>query len=98
MVLPHSESSGLSFDQVYYVLMLPLGCVFVWPLKMDVYGMWWSMVVGTGLATIALAIMLYRVDWAPWHHPFGSLAVQDAQSADAEERRLKENQGAQPSA
>jgi len=28
--------------------------------------MWWSMVLGTGMATIALAVLLYRVDWASW--------------------------------
>ena len=34
------------------------------PLKMGVYGMWWSMVLGTGMATISLGVLLYRVDWA----------------------------------
>ena len=39
------------------------------PLKLGVYGMWWSMVLGTGMATMALAVLLYRVDWAPGHQP-----------------------------
>jgi len=34
------------------------------PLKKGVYGMWWSMVLGTGMATISLGVLLYRVDWA----------------------------------
>eukprot|EP00913_Durusdinium_trenchii_P010992 g10317.t1 len=66
----------------YYLIMLPLGCYMVWPLKMDVYGMWWSMVVGTGLATCALAIILYRVDW-------------DMKATESEERRLKDGMTSQ---
>ena len=62
----------------YYLIMLPVGCCFVWPLKKGVYGMWWSMVLGTGMATISLGVLLYRVDWA-------------AKSAESEERRLKED-------
>lgn len=62
----------------YYLIMLPVGCCFVWPLKLGVYGMWWSMVLGTGMATIALAVLLYRVDWA-------------GKAAESEERRLKDD-------
>ena len=40
--------------------------VGVRPLKMGVYGMWWSMVLGTGMATVCLAMLLSRVNWAPW--------------------------------
>ena len=44
------------------------------PLKMDVYGMWWSLVLGTGIATISMGVLLCRVDWATVlqsnHHVF----------------------------
>ncbi|CAE7872195.1 Slc47a2, partial [Symbiodinium microadriaticum] len=46
----------------FYVIMLPVGCALVWPAKLGVEGMWYSMGIGTGL--VVLGCILYKVNWA----------------------------------
>ncbi|CAJ1345895.1 unnamed protein product [Effrenium voratum] len=58
-----NRAPAVAYLFCFYLISLPLGCCFVWPLQMGVYGLWWSMVVGTALTTLILGILLYRVDW-----------------------------------
>eukprot|EP00435_Cladocopium_sp_Y103_P037780 s2504_g10.t1 len=67
---------ALKWGQPTFAWLLVVG--YALPLKLGVYGMWWSMVLGTGMATISLAVLLYRVDWA-------------GKAAESEERRLKDD-------
>jgi len=49
---------------VYYGVMLPVSCVFAWPLQMGVYGVWWSMAVGTSIATVVFTFALCFANWS----------------------------------
>lgn len=47
----------------YYVIGLPIGCVLGFKENMGASGIWWGMIMGVGLQTIALIILTLRTNW-----------------------------------
>ncbi|PKU64521.1 protein DETOXIFICATION 33 [Dendrobium catenatum] len=47
----------------YYVVGIPLGYLFAFPLDLGVEGMWGGSLVGIGLQTIILVVITLRTDW-----------------------------------
>jgi MATE family multidrug resistance protein len=47
----------------YYVIGLPIGCVLGFKEDMGASGIWWGMIMGVGLQTIALIILTLRTNW-----------------------------------
>jgi len=48
----------------YYGLMLPMSCILSFPMKMGVYGIWYSMLIGTAVATVVFSVSLSRARYA----------------------------------
>lgn len=48
----------------FYLVMLPIACLFTWALRMGVDGVWWSFLVGTSIADVVFICTLIRTDWA----------------------------------
>ncbi|CAE8698454.1 unnamed protein product [Polarella glacialis] len=48
----------------FYMLMLPAALLLAFPLKCGVYGIYYALVVGTGAALAAFALLLSRTRWA----------------------------------
>ncbi|KAM7497666.1 hypothetical protein LguiA_022080 [Lonicera macranthoides] len=48
----------------YYIIGLPIGCVLGFKTNLGVAGIWWGMVVGVVLQTIALFILTVRTNWS----------------------------------
>ncbi|KAK9924061.1 hypothetical protein M0R45_032449 [Rubus argutus] len=47
----------------YYFIGLPIGCVLGFKLGMGVAGIWWGMIIGVFLQTLALVILTARTNW-----------------------------------
>ncbi|KAF8085201.1 hypothetical protein N665_0676s0014 [Sinapis alba] len=47
----------------YYVIGLPIGCVLGFKTSLGVAGIWWGMIAGVILQTIALIVLTLRTNW-----------------------------------
>ncbi|XP_004306280.1 PREDICTED: protein TRANSPARENT TESTA 12-like [Fragaria vesca subsp. vesca] len=47
----------------YYFIGLPIGCVLGFKLRMGVAGLWWGMIIGVFLQTVALVVLTARTNW-----------------------------------
>uniref|UniRef100_A0A2P2IWR8 Protein DETOXIFICATION n=1 Tax=Rhizophora mucronata TaxID=61149 RepID=A0A2P2IWR8_RHIMU len=47
----------------YYLIGLPIGCVLGFKTSLGVAGLWWGMVIGVFLQTLALVILTARTNW-----------------------------------
>jgi len=48
----------------FYLIMLPAGCIFAFSFGLGVYGIWWSMALGTSIATVIFTLVLCRTRFA----------------------------------
>lgn len=69
--------AACAYVVAFYGVMLPAACVAAFPLGFDVYGVWYSMGLGTGLVVVVFALALCRVD-------FRQLAAQSAAQMERE--------------
>eukprot|EP00746_Dinoflagellata_sp_MGD_P035274 gnl/MRDRNA2_/MRDRNA2_184332_c0_seq1.p1 gnl/MRDRNA2_/MRDRNA2_184332_c0~~gnl/MRDRNA2_/MRDRNA2_184332_c0_seq1.p1 ORF type:complete len:219 (-),score=41.14 gnl/MRDRNA2_/MRDRNA2_184332_c0_seq1:92-658(-) len=61
--LGKQEFAGAVYLLAYYGLMLPLGCIFAFPLKFGVKGLWYATGSGTSVAVLAFGIYSARLNW-----------------------------------
>ncbi|CAE8629329.1 unnamed protein product [Polarella glacialis] len=47
----------------YYVVMTPLSVLLGFPLDLGIYGIWYSMGIGTGLMCVGFSVILCKMDW-----------------------------------
>ncbi|PQM33786.1 protein DETOXIFICATION 41 [Prunus yedoensis var. nudiflora] len=47
----------------YYIIGLPIGCVLGFKTSMGVAGIWWGMLLGVFLQTVALIVLTARTNW-----------------------------------
>eukprot|EP00826_Nyctotherus_ovalis_P013630 TRINITY_DN13719_c0_g1_i1.p1 TRINITY_DN13719_c0_g1~~TRINITY_DN13719_c0_g1_i1.p1 ORF type:complete len:478 (-),score=91.64 TRINITY_DN13719_c0_g1_i1:111-1544(-) len=48
---------------VYYLFLLPLGCLFVIYLHWDIYGLWLAAILGFSAITVIFLVIIYLQDW-----------------------------------
>ncbi|KAK2982145.1 hypothetical protein RJ640_028716 [Escallonia rubra] len=65
----------------YYIIGLPIGCVLGFKTSLGAIGIWWGMIVGVVLQTLALFILTVRTNW---NAEVAKAAERLKQSADEE--------------
>jgi len=63
---------------LYYIVMIPLGFLFISYLQMEIYGLWTIASLSCVLTVIVLSFTLYFQDWTQISNEISSTAKQDA--------------------
>ena len=48
----------------FWLLGVPLGAIFAFPLHMGVTALWWGLCLGLSTSSVGYAVLIYQVDWS----------------------------------